>query len=77
MILNWLYLFTVGIVAHKAKNKGQKNTKINARGMLSVKGIDIEDDEPHGIELRSSEYKSKKEKKGCKCWYQIDLMYKP
>jgi len=34
--------------------------------MLNVKGIDIDDDDqPHGIELRSSEYKLKKPKKKC------------
>ena len=38
-------LIVVEIVQQKMKNKGEKKTKTNTRGMLQVKGLDIGDDD--------------------------------
>lgn len=38
----------IEIVAQKLKNKGEKKTKTNTRGMLQVKGLDIGDDDDIG-----------------------------
>jgi hypothetical protein len=61
----------IGIVANKANNVSAKK-KVNTRGMLNVKGLDIDqdDDESHGIELSASLYRKTDKKKkdgGCKC----------
>jgi hypothetical protein len=61
-----------GIVANKQANAGAKK-KVNTRGMLNVRGLDIDqdDDETHGIELSASLYRKtdkKKKEGGCKCW---------
>lgn len=67
-----IFKFTrIGIVANKAANAGAKK-KVNTRGMLNVKGLDIDQDsdEPHGIELSASLYRKtdkKKKEGGCKC----------
>ena len=46
--------------------KANKPQRVVSRGMLNVKGLDLEDDdESGGIQLRSSEYKMKKTKKKC------------
>jgi len=58
---------TERIVTFKAQNKMNKNTKVNSRGMLNVKGIDIENDEGNGVELRRSDYRKSKKEGGCKC----------
>ena len=62
----------IGIVANKNSNAGAKK-KVNTRGMLNVRGLDIDqdDDESHGIELSASLYRKtdkKKKEGGCKCW---------
>ena len=51
----------------RAANKSNKNFKMNTRGMLNVKGIDINDDDDKtgGFDLRSSKKDPKKKKKGC------------
>lgn len=61
----------IGIVANKASNAGTKK-KVNTRGMLNVRGLDIDqdDDEGNGFELSSSLYRKTDKKKkdgGCKC----------
>ena len=38
-------LILIEIVSQKMKNKGEKKTKTNTRGMLQVKGLDIGDDD--------------------------------
>ena len=55
--------------------KGQGQRKLNTRGMMNVKGIDVNDDDdfsgPRAFQLRPSVGDSvrsdKKKKKGCKC----------
>jgi len=69
----WFYLlinfvcYSLGIVMSKAANKANKSRKVVSRGMLNVKGIDLDDDDENDqpIQLRSSEYKAKKQKKKC------------
>jgi len=64
----YLLIFRIGIVISKAANKANKSTKMVSRGMLNVKGIDLDDeDNDGGVQLRSSEYKNRKPKKNCAC----------
>ena len=65
-------LIVVEIVQQKMKNKGEKKTKTNTRGMLQVKGLDIGDDDDFNdrsnknFGLRPSvDQKQKKKKKMC------------
>lgn len=58
-------------MANKNSNAGAKK-KVNTRGMLNVKGLDIDDndDDNKGIELSASLYRKtdkKKKEGGCKC----------
>jgi hypothetical protein len=39
------FIFSIGIVARKQKMKGGQKTRTNTRGMLNVKGLDLEDDD--------------------------------
>lgn len=43
--------------------------------MLNVKGIDINDDESGGFDIRSSEHGNKKKKKGKCCWCSWLFVY--
>ena len=59
---------TERIVVSKAANKTVKN-KANTRGMLNVKGIDIDNDSDgdNGMKLRRSTKRKASDKKGCAC----------
>jgi|DEB0MinimDraft_12_1074336.scaffolds.fasta_scaffold06343_2 hypothetical protein len=56
-------MMCIGIVTYRANSK-QNRKAVNTRGMLNVKGINIEDDEG-GMDLRQSEYSKKPKKGGC------------
>jgi len=67
-----LLLNAVEIVAQKLKNKGEKKTKTNTRGMLQVKGLDIGDDDDFngsnknfGLRPSVDQKNLKKKKKMC------------
>lgn len=66
-------LIPLEIVSNKMKNKSSKPTKTNTRGMLQVKGLDINDDDDfnnsnRNFALRPSVDRraDKKKKKCCK-----------
>lgn len=73
--LNFMSLIT-GIAAFRAEKKNSTgNRKLNTRGMMNIKGVDVENDDdfsgPRAFQLRPSVGNSvreeRKKKKGCKC----------
>ena len=70
--MSYLLFKPIEIVAQKLKNKGEKKTKTNTRGMLQVKGLDIGDDDDFngsnknfGLRPSVDQKQMKKKKKLC------------